>query len=88
VDADLVIPGTEINLGKDFGIMELVNEVIDERNGKAVLDGDFVEGSIINAHPEFSSLLLDKNDRGSIRGETGFDRAILEEFVQFFSQGI
>jgi hypothetical protein len=58
--------------------MQLVSEVIDEGNGEAVLDGDVVEGSVVNAHTEFSTFFLDEDDRGAIWGEAGFDRTIPE----------
>jgi hypothetical protein len=50
MDPDLVVARTEIDLGEDLGAMELVGEVINEGDGEPVLDGDGIQGTIINAH--------------------------------------
>jgi hypothetical protein len=42
MDPDLVVPRTEINLGKDLGTMESVYQVINQWDGEPVLDGDLV----------------------------------------------
>src|SRR6185295_7679132 len=36
-DADLVVPKTEIDFGKDLGTLELVHKIIDTREGTPVL---------------------------------------------------
>jgi hypothetical protein len=88
MDPDLVVARTEIDLGEDLGAMELVGEVINEGDGESVLDGDGIQGTIINAHAEFAALLLDEDHRGTIGGEAGFNGSVAEEFVKFFSQGV
>jgi hypothetical protein len=50
-DPDLMIPTPQVNLGKDCCSMQLVNQIIKSRYWKAVLDGNFVNGSAVNAHP-------------------------------------
>ena len=78
----------EINLGEYLGIVESVYQVINQWNGKAVLDDNLVQSSVVNAHSEVSILLLDENDWSSIGGFAGFNGSILEEFVQFLAHGI
>src|SRR4051812_44574342 len=68
--------------------MELVGEVINEGNGEPVLDGDGIQGAIVDAHAEFATLLLDEDDWGTIGGETRFNGSIAEKLVQFFSHCI
>jgi hypothetical protein len=50
VDVDLVVSPPKINLSEDFCTKQSVNEVVDERNGKVVLDGDVVESMVVDTH--------------------------------------
>src|SRR6185295_13436994 len=61
-DADLVVPGTEIDFGKDLGTLEVVHKVIDTRKEILVLDGVFVECTVIDAETESSFLLVDEKN--------------------------
>jgi hypothetical protein len=45
--------------------MELIKQIDDLEQWVLVFDGDFVEGSMVNAQPLGAILLRDKNDRGS-----------------------
>src|SRR5215203_7386886 len=78
----------EVDLGEHLGIMETVYQVINQGNGEAILDGDLVQGTVVDAHSQVPILLLDENDRGSIGGFARFDGSILEQFVQFLAHGI
>src|SRR6184192_4328173 len=75
VNADLIVSPTKVNLGEDLCTLKSVNEVIDEGDGKSVLLGDLVEGSIVDAHAQLPILLLDENDRSTIWGCAWFDGA-------------
>src|SRR4051812_20878764 len=88
VDPDLVVPPPQVDLGEDLGSKEAVSEVVDERDGEMVLDGDVVEGPVVDAHVQGSILFLDEDDWGAKRGHAGLDRAVLEESVQFFTHGV
>jgi hypothetical protein len=66
VDSNLVVSPSKVNLGEDGCSLKSVNQIINEGDGESVLLGDFVECMIIDAHLEFSILLLDKNDWGTI----------------------
>jgi len=61
-DADLVVPGAEIDFGKDLSTLELVHEVIDAREGVPVLDGILVKCTVIDAEAESSFLLVDEEN--------------------------
>src|SRR4051812_31360204 len=71
VDSDLVVAPMQVDLGEYFGTEEAVGEVVDEGNGEAVLDGDVVQGTVVDAHLEGTIFLLDKDDRGAKGGHTG-----------------
>jgi len=47
--ADLIVPTPQIELCKAPCISELIKQVIDARDGILVLDGDLVEGPIVDA---------------------------------------
>lgn len=49
VDSDLMVPRTQIYLGKDLSTMELVEQVINAWKWVSVLDRDLVESMIIHA---------------------------------------
>jgi hypothetical protein len=68
--------------------LELVNQVINEGDGKSVLLGDLVEGMVVDAHAQFPILFLDKDDRGTIWRCTWFNGSSLDESVEFCSHGI
>src|SRR4051812_27655427 len=73
VDLDLVIARAEVNLGKYLGFIETINQIINQGNGKTILDSDLVQGSVVNAHAEFPILLFDKDDWGTIWTLAWFD---------------
>jgi hypothetical protein len=52
---------------------EFIQKVIDDRNGKCVLDGKFVEGTKIRIHMPISFLLEDHDNRGRIGAGIGTD---------------
>jgi hypothetical protein len=62
----LVVAGTEVNLGEDLGAVELIKEVVGTGKRVTVLDGDFVEGSVVHTHPESPILLGHEEDRSAI----------------------
>src|SRR3954468_2502477 len=87
VDSDLVVTPTQVDLGEHLGTKEPVSEVVDEGDGEAVLDGDVVQGMVVDAHSEGAIFFFYKYDRGAEGGRAGFDGAILAEVVQFFAHG-
>ena len=61
-DADLIVPRTEIDFGKDLGTLKLVHKVIDVRKRVPILDGIFVKCTVIDAEVESSFLLVDEEN--------------------------
>lgn len=58
-----MVSASKIDLGKILRALQTIEEFIRARQRVAVLDGDVVESSIINAHPSCSILFLDEQDR-------------------------
>src|ERR1044071_9865007 len=67
-DAQLVITGPQINLRIVTRALELVKEIINARQTVTILDGHFVQLTIINTHAKTSVLLL-HNNIGAPHGE-------------------
>ena len=88
MNADLIISPMKINLREYLGMVESVQEVINQGNGELILDGDLVQCLIVNAYVQASILFLHEDDRGTKGGDTRFDGSILEESVKFFLEGI
>jgi hypothetical protein len=65
-----MITRAKIELGEEFGAVELVQQLVDDRNWKSVLDGDGVEGAIVDVEPPRSIMLLDEEDRRGERRKT------------------
>jgi hypothetical protein len=61
-----MIPRAKIDLGEELGAVELVQQLIDNRNWKSILDGDGVEGAIVDTELPRSIMLPDEENR---RGE-------------------
>jgi hypothetical protein len=60
----IVIPPADIELGEVFHAFELMDEVVNERKGIAILSSDKIECTVLYK-ANFSVLLLDKEDQGA-----------------------
>jgi hypothetical protein len=60
---DLMVAGSEIELGEEPGAMEFIQELVDDRDGEGVLDGDGVQRAVVDAEPPRVVCLLDEKDR-------------------------
>ena len=49
VHADLVVARTKVQLGEEPGTVQLVQQLVDHRDRVRILDGDGVEGSVVDA---------------------------------------
>ena len=72
VHTDLVVARAEVQLGEELGAMQLIQQFIDQRNRVRVLDGDGIEGSVVDAEPPRSVGFLDEEDGGK-RTPTCYD---------------
>src|ERR1044071_3683411 len=70
LNAQLVITRSQINLRVVTRALELVKEIINARERITILDGHFVQLTIIDTHAKTFVLLLHKQDRSSLRGRT------------------
>ena len=61
-DRNLPITATEVQLGKEFGALELVKKVIDAGKGVGVLHSQFVESAVVDDKAESPILLGDKKN--------------------------
>ena len=73
LDADVVVPPSNIKLSEVLCIFEFVNKVGDERKRVDVSDGMFIQIMIVLAGAEFPILLLDKEKRGGLGRIGGTD---------------
>ena len=78
----LMVPGSYVNILKDFGSSHLIEQVIDPREWITVLDSHFVQLTVINAHLHRTIFLLHKKYRCSPRGHTGSDIPFLYQLLQ------
>jgi hypothetical protein len=61
-DVDLMILGSQIDLGEENYPMQLVHQLIYAWNGVPILCHFFVESSVINVDPQCSILIQYQND--------------------------
>ena len=66
LDADIILPSTNVECSEVVSIFQLVHEVRDEREGIGVTGGMLVEVSVILTEMEFAILLLDKEEGGCL----------------------
>jgi hypothetical protein len=79
----LVVAKTNIKFSEVLSTTQLIQEIINERNGELVLDGELIEGTNIRTH-EPSTLFLKYHDhRGRIRDGIGEDNTCLEQFLHY-----
>ena len=67
-DVDVVVSPSNIKLGEMASILQFVYEVRDERRGVSITGGMLIEISVVLAEAEFTVFLLDKEERGCLRG--------------------
>ena len=71
----------EIYLGVDFGPAGGVQKVGDQGEWVAILFGNFIEASKVNAEPERTVLLFYEKDQSGMGGSSGVDKSSAEIFV-------
>lgn len=64
-DLHQVVGSLEVKFNQYAGSFETVKQLWDERQGLLVMNGNLVQGPVINTEAETFILLLDKEDRGS-----------------------
>ena len=71
----------EIYLGVDLGLAGGVQKVGDQGEWAAILFGNFIEASKVNAEPERTVLLFYEKDLSSMGGSSGADKSGAEIFI-------
>jgi len=60
---DLVVPRAEVQLGEEAGSEQLVEELIHHWDGVGVLNGDGVQGAVVDTETSQTIGLLEEDDR-------------------------
>ena len=64
-NANIVVTGTQVKFGVDFGRAELVNEVCDQWYGVLILSGNLVEVPKVDTEPKGAIFLFGKYGWGA-----------------------
>jgi hypothetical protein len=80
----LVVDRTKIKFSKELGATQFIQELINDRNGKFVFDGKFVEGTEVRTHSPRTSFLQDHDHRRRVGARTREDNASIKEFLDHF----
>src|SRR3954447_8802552 len=67
LDADLVVARAKVEFGEYFGALDSIKDLIYARKRVPIFDGQFVQCSIVDTHPQDSVFLFNKQDRGTVR---------------------
>jgi hypothetical protein len=78
----LVVARTKIKFSQELGATQFIQEVINDRNGKFVFNGKFVEGTEVGTLRTF--FLQDHDHRRRVRDRTRADNACIKEFLDHF----
>ena len=81
---DLVVAKMEIKFSKELGATQFIQEVINDRNGKFVFNGKFVEGMEVRTHSPRTFFLQDHDHRRRIGNRTREDNTCIKEFLDHF----
>jgi hypothetical protein len=80
----LVVARTQIKFSDVLSTTHLIQEIIKDRNGELVLDGDLIEVMKFRTHAPSTFFLKYHEHRGRIRASTGVDNTRLEKFLHYF----
>jgi len=81
---DLVVARTKIKFSKELGATQFIQEVINDRNGKFVFNGEFVESAEIMTHAPRAFFLLDHEHRRRVEACTRTDNTCVKQFLNHF----
>ena len=80
----LVEARKKIKFSKELGATQFIQEVINDRNGKFVFNGKFVEGTEGRTHSPRTLFLHDHDHRRRVGARTRVDNACIKEFLDHF----
>jgi hypothetical protein len=81
---DLVVAQTKIKFSKELGATQFIQEVINDRNGKFVFNGEFVEGAEVRTHAPRTFFIKDHDHRRRVGACTRVDNTCIEKFLNHF----
>jgi hypothetical protein len=74
----------KIKFSKELGATQFIQEVINDKNGKFVFNGKFVEGMEVRTHSPRTLFLQYHDHRRRVRAHTRVDNAYIKEFLDHF----
>ncbi|KAM0023987.1 hypothetical protein Hdeb2414_s0022g00610551 [Helianthus debilis subsp. tardiflorus] len=81
-DSKLMITRTKIDFGETSSALKLIKEIVDTRKRVTILDGEFVELTIIDTHAKGTIFLFNEEHGSTPRRGTWTDETLLEEFLK------
>jgi hypothetical protein len=81
---DLVVTIMKIKFSKELGSTQFIQEVINDKNGKFVFNGEFVEGAKVRTHVPRNFFLKDHDHGKRVGGHTRADNTCVEKFLNHF----
>ena len=81
---NLVVARTKIKFSKELGTTHFIQEVINDRNGKFVFNGEFVEGTEFRTHAPRAFCIKAHDHRRRVGAHTRSDKACIKEFLDHF----
>jgi hypothetical protein len=80
----LVVARMKIKFSKELGATQFIQEVINDRNGKFVFNGKFVEGMEVRTHYPRTLFIQDHDHKRIVGALTREDNACVKEFLDNF----
>ena len=81
---DLVVARTKIKFSKELGATQFIQEVINDRNGKFVFNGEFFEGVEVKTHVPRTLFLQYHDHRRRVGALIRVDNTCIEQFLNNF----
>jgi hypothetical protein len=81
---DMVVPRTNIKFSKELGTTQFIQEVINERNGKFVFNGEFVEGTKIMTNALRDFFIHDHYHGRRVGDHTREDKTCIKQLLNHF----
>jgi len=79
-----VVSRMQINFSEVLSTTQIIQKIINDRNGELVHDGELIEGMKFETHVPSTLFLKYYNHRGRIRAGTREDNTHLEKFLHYF----
>jgi hypothetical protein len=74
----------KIKFSKELGATQFIQEVINDKKGEFLFNGQFVEGTEVSTHSPRTFFLQDYDYKRRVRAHTRADNACIKEFLDHF----